>query len=190
VSPVGNTGDVQVKLNANSLGTFHPTGHIIVFGQAGDDDIEMAGSIGLSALLYGGEGDDRIKGGGGHDILLGGADDDLLVGGQGRDILIGGVGNDRLVGNADDDILVAGSTDFDANDAALCAIMDEWIALLNRRQNAGNLAHDASAYKLPGDDSIQSTASFYTGNSSPKLRATQGSGRQVSRNRCRNIVIS
>ena len=30
------------------------------------------------------------------------------------------------MGNADDDILIAGTTSFDANDTALCAIMAEW----------------------------------------------------------------
>jgi uncharacterized delta-60 repeat protein len=126
VSAVGSTGDVQVKLNGNSLGTFQPTGHIIVFGQAGDDDIQIVESISLPAILRGDAGDDRIKGGGGNDILIGGEGDDLLVGGGGRDVLIGGIGSDRLVGNADDDILIAGSTDFDSNDAVLCSILAEW----------------------------------------------------------------
>lgn len=41
-------------------------------------------------------------------------------------MLIGGTGADRILGNADDDILIAGTTDFDANAAALALVMQEW----------------------------------------------------------------
>jgi len=139
VTPVGNTGDVQVKLNGNSLGTFQPTGHIMVFGQAGNDDIQIVESISLPAILRGDDGDDRIKGGGGSDILIGGDDDDLVVGGGGQDLLIGGIGRDRMVGNSDDDILIAGSTDHDANDAALCAILAEWTSARSYAVRVQNL---------------------------------------------------
>jgi hypothetical protein len=40
--------------------------------------------------------------------------------------MIGGTGADRLLGSRDEDVLVAGSTDYDGNDEALCAILDEW----------------------------------------------------------------
>jgi Ca2+-binding RTX toxin-like protein len=139
VSPVGNTGDVQVALNGNSLGTFQPTGHIIVFGQAGNDDIQIVESISLPAIVRGDAGNDRMKGGGGSDILIGGDNDDLLVGGGGRDVLIGGIGSDRMVGNADDDILIAGSTDFDSNDAALCSILAEWTSARSYTVRVQNL---------------------------------------------------
>lgn len=125
LSPTG-TDAVQVTLNGTSLGTFSPTGRIVVFAQAGDDIIQVAGSISNSAWLHGGTGNDRLKGGAGNDVLLGGEGDDLVVGGNGRDLLIGGLGSDRLVGNADDDLLVAGTSDHDASDVALCRIMDEW----------------------------------------------------------------
>ena len=99
---------------------------IVVFGQAGDDDIQVAGDVDVTVEAHGGEGNDRIKGGRGNNLLFGDDGDDLLVGGQGRDLLIGGLGADRIVGNSDDDILIAGTTDFDASDAALRAIMAEW----------------------------------------------------------------
>ncbi|MCI0684641.1 MAG: CSLREA domain-containing protein [Gemmataceae bacterium] len=124
----GDTGALEVLLNDVSQGTFTPDagGQIIVRGHRGDDDIEVAGGIDLSAWLYGGRGDDLLKGGAGNDVLLGGAGDDDLSGGQGRDLLIGGRGADRLVGNADDDLLIAGLTAYDHNRAALSAIMAEW----------------------------------------------------------------
>src|SRR5213078_1254620 len=107
--------------NGTDLGTFQPTGRIIVNGLAGNDDIQVAGGVTVSCWLDGGDGNDRLKGGSGNNVLLGGAGDDLLVGGNDRDILIGGTGADRIVGNAADDILVAGVTAYDGNEAALCA---------------------------------------------------------------------
>jgi Ca2+-binding RTX toxin-like protein len=137
--PGETAGDVVVQLNGVSLGTFRPTCAVMAFGQAGNDDLQVAGSITLRAWLYGGDGNDRLKGGAGHDLLFGEAGDDLLVGGSGRDLLIGGTGADRIVGNADDDILIAGTTAFDANDQALCAIMDEWTSGREYAQRCANL---------------------------------------------------
>src|SRR4030095_8391552 len=110
VVPVGSAGDVQVLVNGQIAGEFTASTFtsIAIFGLAGDDDLELAGSIAQHACLDGGTGNDRLKGGAGDDILLGRDGDDLLVGGSGRDLLIGGSGADRLVGNADDDILIAG----------------------------------------------------------------------------------
>lgn len=104
VNRQGNSGAVQVKLNGNILGTFKPTGHIMVYALGGDDDVQVAGSISQSAWLYGGAGHDRLKGGNGDDVLFGEAGNDLLTGGSDRDLLNGGAGEERIVGNSDDDI--------------------------------------------------------------------------------------
>ena len=126
--PGENAGEVVVEVNDVVYGPFEPTARIMAFAQAGNDDVQVPGSIDLSAWLYGGEGNDRLKGGAGHDVLLGELGNDLLVGQSGRDILVGGWGSDRIVGNADDDILIAGYLNFADRDAALCAIMQEWIS--------------------------------------------------------------
>jgi Ca2+-binding RTX toxin-like protein len=126
VSPSTTAGSVDVQINGVLVGTYAPTGRLLVYAQAGDDDVQVAGSIALPAWLYGGDGDDRLKGGSGPNVLLGGAGDDLLVGGSGRDLLIGGTGADRLVGNAEDDVLIGGVTSLDATPSALCAVMQEW----------------------------------------------------------------
>lgn len=119
-------GAVEVQINGTSIGTFSPSGGIVVYAQSGDDDVQVSGSIARSAWVYGGDGNDRIKGGAGSDVLLGQGGNDLLVGGGGRDLLIGGVGADRIVGNDDDDILIAGVYLFETSYENLCAIMDEW----------------------------------------------------------------
>jgi Ca2+-binding RTX toxin-like protein len=125
----GKTGNYEVTINGQSKGTFSPTGRIIIFGQAGNDDISVPNSVTLPVEMYGGDGNDRLSGGAGDDLLVGGLGNDDLSGGSGRDILIGGAGTDHLVGNADDDILIGSTTIYDANFAALHAIMKEWSRL-------------------------------------------------------------
>ncbi|MBI3822042.1 MAG: PKD domain-containing protein [Planctomycetes bacterium] len=119
-------GAINVAINSLPVAAFLPTGRLIAYGLAGDDDMQIAGSIANSAWLFGGSGNDRLKGGSGANVLVGGDGNDLLIGGSGRDVLIGGFGADRIVGNASDDLLIAGSTKFDANEAALDAILKEW----------------------------------------------------------------
>jgi PKD repeat protein len=129
VSPSGNSGALTVQINGASSTVSTPGGFsgLYVYAQAGDDHVQVAGSITVPVWLYGGAGNDRLKGGAGDDVLLGEAGDDLLVGGAGRDILIGGVGADRIVGNEGDDILIAGFTAYDADPCALCALRHDWV---------------------------------------------------------------
>ena len=153
VNPIGNDGSLQVTITDRTTNVVvyqhafvRPSSgfsQIVVFGQTADDYIQIADSITIPACVRGGAGNDNIKGGSGEDILLGGDGNDLLVGGSGRDFLIGGIGSDRLVGNAEDDILIAGTTDFDANEQALCDIMKEWT-----RSDAG---HGVRVGHLRGD---------------------------------------
>ncbi len=119
-------GQIDASMNHTSLGAIAGANRILAFGQSGNDDIMVAGSVGLSAWLSGDEGDDRLKGGAGNDVLLGGAGDDLLIGHQGRDLLVGGEGADRIIGNADDDLLIAGVLQFGNSLPAVSAVMDEW----------------------------------------------------------------
>uniref|UniRef100_UPI00398C12D3 calcium-binding protein n=1 Tax=Polaromonas sp. YR568 TaxID=1855301 RepID=UPI00398C12D3 len=58
--------------------------------------------------IYGGNGDDTIKGGARDETFSGGAGDDGLYGAGGRDLLIGGAGTDRISGDEDNDILQGG----------------------------------------------------------------------------------
>jgi Ca2+-binding RTX toxin-like protein len=57
---------------------------------------------------------------------MGGAGYDELHGGKGRNLSIGGTGKDKLKSNAGDDLLIGGYTDFDADEAALNALLREW----------------------------------------------------------------
>lgn len=126
VVPVGKGADLKVLFNGKSQGVFRPTGRIIVFGQAGHDDIGVAGSIAIPAELHGDAGDDRLEGGAAGDVVIGGDGKDRLLGGGGRDILIGGAGFDQLEGGPGEDVLIGGGTRHDTNSAALAALLAEW----------------------------------------------------------------
>src|SRR5262249_58928015 len=104
-------------VNGTVVGIFRPTDRLLVYALAGNDDVQVTGSVAASLWLDGGGGDDRLKGGDGHDVLLGGEGDDLLIGGGGRDLLIGGTGDDRLGGNAGGGIPVAGAAASDGSAA-------------------------------------------------------------------------
>lgn len=128
IVPVGRTGDVKVLINGRSQGSFSGVDRIAVFAQAGNDNLHLAGSIGISAWLFGGDGNDRLQGGRGNDVLLGGAGIDHLNGHTGDDLLIGGIGGDRLLGGPGDDLLIAGTTSYDNDDASLFAIQEQWVS--------------------------------------------------------------
>ena len=142
INPQGNTGDVQVKLDGHSLGSYAPSGAILVYGQAGDDDIELAGSIELTAWLFGDAGDDRLKGGNGPSVLMGGSGNDMLIGGSGQDLLVGGLGSDRLIGNGGDDLMLGGELQFARLESALAAIMAEWTSSRSYEERVANLRGD------------------------------------------------
>jgi hypothetical protein len=142
--PGSHAGEIEVSLGGVSQGAFAPTGRLIVYGQDGDDDIQIAASITIPIWVFGGAGDDRIRGGAGDDLLEGGLGDDLLVGGGGRDFLIGGEGADRIIGNTDDDILVAGVTAFDLNEKALREILNEWTSVRTYSERVANIRGSGS----------------------------------------------
>jgi Ca2+-binding RTX toxin-like protein len=121
----GSGGDVKVQ-NNGAQATFHPTGHIIVHGLAGNDSIDATGSVGLPLIFFGEAGNDSLGGGSGNAILVGGDGNDCVQGGTGRGLLIGGTGADNVAGNPGDDILIGGFTTYDTNITALNTVETEW----------------------------------------------------------------
>jgi PKD repeat protein len=165
--PQGNDGDIKVLINGVSQGIFHPTGRIIAYGLAGNDDIEVAGSISLTAFLEGDEGNDRLAGGAGLTVLLGNAGDDMLIGGSGRSILIGGTGSDRLVANSDDDILIGGTTKYDADHLAICEILETW--------NRTDLSYSERIVKLSSGEFALNATTVIDDGASDQLTGAAGS---------------
>jgi Ca2+-binding RTX toxin-like protein len=121
---------------------------VTMMGRGGDDKLTAGRG---DDYLDGGPGDDKLQGGDGNDILVGGEGNDKLDSGQGNDLLIGGRGADRLDGGGGDDLLIAGFTAFDANHAALEAILAEWTSPRGYEMRVDNLRGQGSGPRLNGD---------------------------------------
>lgn len=154
--------------------TFHPDGRLIVYGLGGNDTIRVAGTVGLDAVLYGGNGNDLLYAGGGNSVLAGGAGNDALYGAAARNVLLGGGGVDRLYGGNGDNVLVGSATAHDSSDRALLALLAEWSlpnsatsSFSTRISNLRSGAGDAAGFKLAADtifdDRLQDTLSGGTG---------------------------
>src|SRR5262249_20124542 len=69
LKPADAYGTVNVKIGTTSLGNFKPTGHLIVYGQAGNDDVKLQTNVlngatlyvSTPALLFGDDGNDRLN---------------------------------------------------------------------------------------------------------------------------------
>jgi ELWxxDGT repeat protein len=122
--------------------------------RAGSDDDIVDGGNGSDTML-GDAGNDTLTGDNGDDIIVGGDGDDSIDGGNGGDVMIGGAGADSLVGRNGDDILIAGFTTFDAELAALEAIMAEWKSGHSYAQRVANLTgmgvNSGAQFRLNGN---------------------------------------
>jgi hypothetical protein len=177
------TGDGDNEIHAGSGNDVISTGsgNDRIWSDGGDDRIDAGGGNDVieagagNDLVRAGAGNDRVQGGAGDDILIGGDGDDLLSGDQGRDLLIGGNGADRIVGNADEDVLIAGWTAYDANDAALLALMIEWTSGARYGTRVANITNGTGStggYRLVGDDGPQQTV--FNDNEVDQLTGSQG----------------
>lgn len=149
--PGAQNATMKVFINGVNQGIFTGVNSIQVYALAGNDFVHLAGSIRVSATVFGGDGDDRIKGGKGADMLVGGAGNDWLNGHQGRDVLIGGEGVDRLLGGPGDDILIGGSTIYDEDEAALESLLSTWDGAGSYNQRVAALSDAAAAVYLTSD---------------------------------------
>jgi Ca2+-binding RTX toxin-like protein len=130
VLPDADPDYIKVRINEHDVGrqkirgTFAASvSRIVVYGQAGNDDIRVDDDVTIPAWLYGGAGNDELRAGGGsdflngedgndklfarggNDLLDGGAGDDQLRGGTGTDTLNGGAGNDELWGGTGNNVI-------------------------------------------------------------------------------------
>jgi Ca2+-binding RTX toxin-like protein len=180
ISKVSSTS-VRVTVNNVNLGTYSPTGFIIVDGRDGNDTISVDPMINQPRTLYGGNGNDTLSGGNGDGVMIGGDGDDTILSGNGRDIMIGGNGQDTLNGQNGDDILIAGSSAYDArtttNQQAFCGIQREWLRTDIGYQAKINHLSGASAGGLNGTTYLKATTPGQTVFNDTSLdRLTGGNG--------------
>lgn len=160
------------------------TGQVVVYGQAGNDQIS-ATLAGRSVVLYGDDGNDTLQGGTANDSLFGGAGADLHFGNSGNDTIYGGAGVDVVLGEGGDDwirgdadrnliiggsgrdyldvlndgedIAISGFTAFDNNPTALQAIVAEWSSSRTYVERLLNLVGVGLATRANGDYFLKPT---------------------------------
>ncbi len=118
---------VKVGMNFVNYGSFFPTGHVVVYGQSGNDVIKTAAQtingvltyVSVPALFFAGDGNTILN-------VSGSAANNVLVGGAGLDRLIGGSGPSVLQAGTGGAILIGGTTSYDGNAAALASFLAEW----------------------------------------------------------------
>jgi hypothetical protein len=148
LTPADTTGDITVTLTGKTTftGTFKPTDHILVYGQTGNDTIQLVSNkiagttyyITVPAFIYGGGTGNEIlsvAGSNANNVVIGGGGTNQITGGLGRDLLIAGLGASKLYAGSAGAILIGGWTDYDLTStamtydhklAALEVIMAEW----------------------------------------------------------------
>jgi hypothetical protein len=133
MSNVVNEPAMHIYYDGSDMGSF-VADRVVIYGQGGDDLIQVDAGITTNAQLFGQAGNDILVGGAGNDILVGGIGDDILYGFNGRDTLFGGLGRDFLQGaswngsaTADDGDLVIGSyVSFDNDVILLNQLAAQW----------------------------------------------------------------
>ena len=104
----GTTDTAYVTVMANPVdGTAGDDAMAVGYADAQGNTID--GKDGLSEVILGQGGNDKITAGLGDDDIYGGTGNDFMRAGDGNDLLDGGEGNDRMVGGTGDDRMVGGA---------------------------------------------------------------------------------
>jgi Ca2+-binding RTX toxin-like protein len=122
----GTAGSVRVSINGQSIGTFLPTGWIVVYGQSGNDDIAVAESVRQPVLIFGGVGNDRLKAGGGDAILVGGPGTDVLAAGREFNLFVADRPGDKVRFGGDGNLVIPEITGDSLDESALIAILRQF----------------------------------------------------------------
>ena len=114
--------------NGRALGPFAaPTGRIVVYGGNGNDMVYISPLLTESSWIFGGAGNNVFYADSGNSVLVGGSGNNLLMSGRGDNLLIGGCGGrTTILGTQGNNVEIGGSVNYEANEAALAAILAEW----------------------------------------------------------------
>jgi len=121
----GVTGFIDGGAGFNVLDYSAYTTHVFVNLGAHTATGVGGGVFNIEGVIGGSGGNTLVSGPSGA-VLIGGTGGNLLIGGSGRDVLIAGPGSSVLQAGSGGAILIGGTTVWDANFAALGAILAEW----------------------------------------------------------------
>jgi phospholipase C len=142
IAPAGQ-GQIEVTINSIKLDETFDTSQISrieIWGQGGNDHIEIDPSVLIPTMIFAGDGNNHIQTGDGNTVVVGGAGNNHIDGGAGRDILIAGSGNAQIDAGTGQSILIAGTTAYGQNVEAYLALESEWASTDSLATRAANLA--------------------------------------------------
>jgi hypothetical protein len=135
LTAVDALGNIDVMVNGESLGTFQPTGHILINSFDGDDTVRLKSTtsragirrIGVPVVIRAGNGRDTLdaSGSSADNVLAAGTGVSKLIDGFGRDILIGSP-QSSFFASRGDNLIIKGVTPFNTDPAALLGLLAEW----------------------------------------------------------------
>lgn len=167
VEQQGEGNIYNVVINGQSKGTFAPTGRVAIYGQEGNNSIDALNSR-LPVEMYGGNGNDSLKGGLNNDRLYGDEGNDSLFGDAGNDLLSDNGGNDTLIGGEGSDSMFGGTGD-DSYD------VDNTGDVITERVDQGN-------------DTVKSSISYTLGDNVENLTLTGNNAINGNGNSLNNII--
>jgi hypothetical protein len=178
----GISGEINTGWVASPTGVI---ARVVAYGLDGKDSIKVDDQKpGVSALLFGGKGDDKLDAGKGLAVLVGGDGNDELKGADGLNLLIGGKGSDKLVAGKGNAVLIGGYTNYDeptaGNFAALDAVMAGLTsggASLPSLLNSATVHDDGFVDELNGGDGIDW---FYANLVQDEIKKKKSSDRVVN----------
>jgi hypothetical protein len=107
----GSTG-VQIQTRLNGIATTIPYSQLFssvhIYGQAGNDNIQMNPTLTVSAVVSAGVGNDTVTLGGGNNIVTLGNGNSFVTLGDGSNVLTVGNGNNNLTLGKGNNVVVAG----------------------------------------------------------------------------------
>jgi hypothetical protein len=100
---------------------------LVIHGGPDQNQIQVDSQVTTPAWIYAdGDVSNEVQTGSGPSIVIGGAGANTITGGSGRDVLMAGAGKSTIQAGSGDALIIGGTTDYDANDQALQAILNEW----------------------------------------------------------------
>lgn len=151
-------GVVNVEIAGKPIGSFQPTGRIIIYAGAGNDTVLIDPSVTREVFSFGDSGNDILNGSKFGGVMVGGVGNDTLITKGGRSLLIGGQGIDTLDGTVGDNIEIAGYTKYDSHERALAAIVNEWKSNRTYEQRTASVSQGVGG--LNGDYRLSEQTAF------------------------------
>jgi hypothetical protein len=177
ISPIGssNTGSTGVQVQTSLNGVKTQTTYsqsftaISAFLQNGNDNVQLANTLTISAVVTAGNGNDIVQLGGGNNIVTLGTGNDNVQLGNGNNVVLAGTGNDNIQAGNGTNTVTAGAAGFKGNDQ---------ITVGNGANNVVTLLGNGNDQVMAGNGNNDSVS--ITGNGNDTVTVGNGTGDSLS----------